>query len=129
MGKTCGNGTSIRVRDCYTSVTDRLVYPGNCFGEYKETTSCSEVDCPRSPGNLLMVVGGSSDEKVEDKGCQYPRVSNLFATFLITYTLQLPESSETDCRLSVAVGRTSHTHTTTVATNLITQMRGNLQAP
>ena len=48
--KTCGNGTSVRIRDCYTSVSDRLVDPGNCFGVGEETTSCNEADCPRSPG-------------------------------------------------------------------------------
>ena len=44
--KSCGNGTAVRVRDCFTSVTDRLVDPGNCYGEEEETAKCYERDCP-----------------------------------------------------------------------------------
>ena len=44
--QSCGNGTSTRTRDCYTSVTDRLVDPGNCHGEQEKIARCNEMKCP-----------------------------------------------------------------------------------
>ena len=47
--QTCGNGTKVRARDCYTPAQFR-VDPGNCFGEEEEITSCNNSECPRGPG-------------------------------------------------------------------------------
>ena len=67
-------------------MTDRLVDPGNCYGEQEETAPCREEKCPGThisalnmtnctahrkvpfAGNLLMIVGGRSAQGSEDKG-------------------------------------------------------------
>ena len=38
--------------------------PGNCDGAPEETAGCSDRKCP---GNILLIVGGQSAEKTEDK--------------------------------------------------------------